>query len=103
LQGRHRRRRTGLTLVVENKVDAVEGWRQCDTLFERFSGARFVFLTPTGRAPQTATGAAAPAFSVVRYCDLRTILERALLDSVSDGPGRRVTEDYLRTLKKEFP
>ena len=93
----------GLKLVVENKVDADEGPRQCDTLFERFVGARHVFLTPNGRAPETATGAAAAAFRTVSYRDLRKILQRSLLNRPSDGPGRHVAEDYLRTLKREFP
>jgi hypothetical protein len=37
------------TLIVEAKVDAGEGWQQCDRLYERFSmepGSQFVFLTP---------------------------------------------------------
>lgn len=92
------------TVIVENKVDAEESPRQCDVLFERFGGdpgARFVFLTPTGRRPATATGEAEAAFAAIGYRDIRSALEAALSE-VSVGSARHAAEDYLRTLRREF-
>lgn len=46
------------TLVIENKVDASEQPSQCDDLYENFKNEKaplFVFLTPDGRRPHTAT------------------------------------------------
>ena len=46
------------TLVIENKVDASEQPSQCDDLFENFKNEKaplFLFLTPDGRMPRTAT------------------------------------------------
>ncbi len=95
------------TIVIENKVDAEESPRQCDVLYERFIedvGARFIFLTPTGRAPHTASGEAADAFAAVGYADIRSALEEALTEtSVEDAPwGRHAALDYQRTLQREF-
>jgi len=98
----------GVTIIVENKVDAVEGERQCDILFECFGkdeGARFLFLTPSGTAPTTATGEAKDAFKSLGYAAVRTMLETVLREtqpSLDGGPGRSLAEDYLRTLKREF-
>lgn len=95
------------TIVVENKVDAEESPRQCDILYERFIdnvGARFVFLTPTGRAPTTATGDATDAFAAIGYGDVRVALNAALGAVRTTAPpwGRRAAEDYLRTLGRDF-
>jgi len=97
----------GVTIIVENKVDAVEGERQCDILFECFGkdeGARFLFLTPSGTAPTTATGEAEVAFKSLGYAAVRTMVETVLREtpSLGGGPGRSLAEDYLRTLKREF-
>ncbi len=46
------------TLVIENKVDASEQRGQCDDLYENFKNENaplFLFLTPDGRNPHTAT------------------------------------------------
>ena len=46
------------TLVIENKVDATEQPSQCDDLYANFKNEKapqFVFLTPDGRKPRTAT------------------------------------------------
>ncbi len=100
-----------LTLVVENKVDAPEGHRQCDAYFEAFKsdpGARFVFLTPEGRPPVSATGEAAKAFRSMSYRQLHDVLSRSLRAVDAPQPrsgiteGRRVVESYLRTLDREF-
>lgn len=97
-------RAPGLTLVIENKVDADEGDGQCDDYFNRYChepGARFVFLTPTGRRPWSATGPAAVAFAPLSY---RTVAEslRTLLRAGPTGTAVHVAQDYLNTLDKEF-
>lgn len=102
--------RTGcFTLVVESKIDAGEGERQCDRLYEAFveehEDVRFVFLTPSGRRPRTATGEASEAFRRVSYRQLRRCLKE-LIERSTDGEqsrGRASAENYLMTLEREFP
>ena len=51
-----------LTLIIENKVDAPEQPDQCDDLYENYKDEiepLFLFLTPDGRPPFTATTPAA--------------------------------------------
>jgi hypothetical protein len=97
-----------LTLVIENKVGAPESENQCNyyyRLFREEPGARFLFLSPTGTAPTSATDAALEAFKPVSYHDIRTCLAEVLHDTVDDPPGsaRDVAEHYLRTLEVDFP
>ena len=92
------------TIVVEVKVDAGEGPRQCDRLYDRFADnpdPRFIFLTPSGRAPLTATGDAAKAYASMSFADIRRVLEEVLADGTG-GDGARAAEDYLQTLREEF-
>ncbi|MCW5880829.1 MAG: PD-(D/E)XK nuclease family protein [Anaerolineae bacterium] len=97
-----------VTLIVENKVDAGEQERQCDRLYEHFGnepGAVFLYLTPDGRPPQTATGAARDAWTVLRYRDLATMLA-AILPQATTGElpaGLAAAHNYLATLRREFP
>ncbi|WP_437675740.1 PD-(D/E)XK nuclease family protein [Sorangium sp. So ce131] len=98
----------GLCLVIENKVDAGEQPRQCDRLFESFGrepGALFVFLSPSGRAPETATDSAQGAFHPMSYADIASMLRDALAHAPWKGAtvhGREVASNYLATLEKEF-
>jgi hypothetical protein len=92
------------TIIIEVKVGAGEGLRQCDRLYERFAdnpNPRFVFLTPSGRRPLTATGEAADAFVAMSFVDIRQVLD-AVLAQGSDGDGAGVAVDYVRTLREEF-
>lgn len=94
-------------IIIENKVDANESPRQCDILYERFARegiARFVFLTPSGRKPESASGEAAAAFASLGYRDVRDLLARALCSTpaAQSSRGRHIAEDYLRTLEREF-
>lgn len=101
--------RTGdFMVVIENKLDAVEGERQCDRLFEAFSkkeeDVRFVFLSPSGRVPKTATGEAAEVFRSAGYRDVRILLAD-ILERTADAKqsaGRQSALNYLSTLEKEF-
>ena len=94
------------TVVIEAKVDAMEGSDQCDRLYKDWRGnCRFVFLTPRGVRPQTATGAASSAFTKMSMFEVRSLLEEALRESgaVSPDPlGRAAVQTYLQTLRREF-
>jgi hypothetical protein len=97
----------GVTLIIENKVDAGEQERQCERLYEHFGadpGAVFVFLTPTGRAPRTATGPAREAWTTLSYKDLARLVEAALRSPTTsvNASGRSTAENYLMTLQREF-
>ena len=97
------------TLVIENKVDASEQPRQCDDLYENFKNEAaplFLFLTPTGRPPHTATTPRSQhAFKTLSWPEVRAMLEATLNESapataLADAPD--VVRNYLRTLKEQF-
>lgn len=95
------------TLLIENKVYSPERPSQCDDYFEAFGnspGPHFVFLTPDGHPPATATGAAKDAFHCLAYRNIRTDLASVLADTASSPAvgGRRAAEQYLLTLTTEF-
>ncbi|WP_437605061.1 PD-(D/E)XK nuclease family protein [Sorangium sp. So ce834] len=98
----------GLCLVIENKVDAREQPLRCDRLYDSFCrepGALFVFLSPSGRAPVTATGAAREAFTPMSYAELAGMLRDALASAPGKGTtahGREAASNYLATLEREF-
>ena len=97
------------TLIIENKVDAPEQDEQCDDLYENFKNELeplFLFLTPDGHRPSTATTPEAQrAFSTLSWPEVRAMLEAALNES---GPATAVADavdvvrNYLRTLKEQF-
>lgn len=90
-------------LVIEAKVDAEEAPRQCDDLFELFGdepGVSFVFLTPTGRRPSSATGPAAEAFLPLSFPQVRACLTDVI--DGAQGPGAHAVRDYLHTLDAHF-
>lgn len=92
------------TIIIEVKIDAGEGIRQCDRLYERFSdepGVRFLFLTPSGREPLTATGDAASAFVAMSFRRIRQLVEEALAEA-SGGAAAGVVANYLTTMRREF-
>lgn len=98
---------SALTLVIENKVDALETLGQCDIYFAAFGeepDARFVFLTPSGSRPQTATGDAAQAFRTLSYRAVKEDLQTVLAETAElpPAPARDVALQYLRTLEREF-
>ena len=94
--------------MVENKIDAIESQRQCDRIYEAFSdetGARFVFLTPRGSVPRTASGTAENEFKTLSYREIKKALARAL-EATPDqkrASGRSSAISYLHTLEREFP
>lgn len=98
----------GLCLVIENKIDAREQPKQCDRLYESFCcepGALFILLSPSGRAPVTATGGAREAFTPISYADIAALLRDALASAPGKGAtarGREAASNYLATLEREF-
>ena len=97
------------TLIIENKVDAAEQPCQCDDLYKNFKGEirpLFIFLTPDGSQPSTATASEAQrAFGTLSWPDVRAMLEATLNES---GPATALSDaadvviNYLRTLKEQF-
>lgn len=97
------------TLVIESKIDATEQPDQCDDLYTNFKNEHaplFLFLTPDGRKPRTATTPDAKyAFSAVSWPEVRAMIETALRDSRSAAGASGavdVVENYLRTLREQF-
>ena len=97
------------TLVIENKVDASEQPSQCDDLYQNFKNEKvpfFVFLTPNGRKPHTATTPCSQrAFKTLSWPQVRAMLEESLNESRSateDASATDVVKNYLRTLKEQF-
>ncbi len=94
------------TLLIENKVYSWERPKQCDDYFEAFGDSlapHFIFLTPDGRSPATATGPARDAFRCLSYRDIRTDLASVLAETASSSAiGRVAAEQYLLTLTREF-
>lgn len=100
-------RTSRFTLIIENKLDAVEGDAQCNRLHQAFcdgGDVRFVFLSPSGRRPRTATGEAAQAFVPLSYSVILKCLESVLKDTAGSPPtmGRASALNYMSTLNKEF-
>jgi hypothetical protein len=96
-------RTEGLTLVIENKVDADEGVEQCDRIVRQFGsepGAIFVFLAPTKRAPKTDTHC---RFVPLSYREIRDDLEWLAPTLNKSERGTATVYDYLETLRWEFP
>ena len=93
------------TLVIENKVDADESPEQCEDLYLNFRdepGALFLFLTPDGRAPTTAsTQRARTAFKAISWPQVRTLIEQIRACSDPDSKST-VLDNYLLTLNRVF-
>lgn len=97
------------TLIIENKVDASEQPAQCDDLYENFKNEiapLFLFLTPHGSQPFTATTPEARrAFTTLSWPEVRSMLEAALNESrpaTASADAVDVVRNYLRTLKEQF-
>lgn len=95
----------GMAIVIENKLDAGEQADQCDRLYWAWAGepheTRWVFVSPTGRSPVTATAPAArAAWRTISYGDIRTLLTAVLAENGSSAPGRATATQYLATLTR---
>lgn len=95
------------TLVIEVKVDAPEGGTQCERLFQDWvdeGDTRFLFLTKTGRSPQTAVSEqAAGAWTSIAWAavlsDLRAV--EGLIPPAAASRAGAVVE-YRRTLESLY-
>ena len=95
------------TLVIENKVDALEGDDQCEYYFRAFAdevNPHFIFLTPDGRAPTSVSEEAAEAYESLSYLDIAEFLEASLAARATDrqAEARSVAIDYLETLGRDL-
>ena len=97
------------TLVIENKIDAPEQDHQCDDLYENFkseNGPLFLFLTPDGRRPNTATAPGTQrAFKTLSWPEFGAMIKAALNESRPAAgfvSGVDVVRSYLQTLKEQF-
>lgn len=96
----------GITVVIENKLDAGEQPDQCERLYWAFAGGagevRYVFLTPSGRSPTTAPSqATSDAWEALGYRDVRAVVEAAIAGArPSSAAGRATALQYLETLAR---
>lgn len=94
----------GLTIVIENKLDAGEQPDQCERLYWAWRSepgdTRWVFLSPTGRAPVTTSSEEARrAWLTLSYAEVHDLVERALAQGANaNAPGRPTVTQYLSTL-----
>lgn len=97
-----------VTIVIENKVDAGEGIDQCERLYWSWADqpieTRWLFLSPTGRPPVTATSAEAlAAWRTISYGEIRELLRSALAsypETEDSATARAAAHQYLATLAK---
>jgi PD-(D/E)XK nuclease superfamily len=93
-----------LVVIIENKLDAGEQSDQCERLYWPWAedpvDTRWVFLTPSGREPVTATSAAAKGvWRSMSYRQVRNALEAAVGVSPDlRSVGRATAQQYLATL-----
>ncbi|MFN8630054.1 MAG: PD-(D/E)XK nuclease family protein [Chloroflexota bacterium] len=96
----------GLTVVIENKLDAGEQPDQCERLYWAFVDdavdTRWVFLTPSGRNPGTTRSEPArTAWRAVGYRKVREVVESSLASArESTATGRLTAIQYLETLAR---
>ena len=94
-----------VVLVIENKLDAGEQPDQCERQYWAWAqdsiDTRFIFLTPRGRSPTTATSTVAKdAWQALSYGQVRRALDRAVAGAADGGSdiGRAAAAQYLATL-----
>lgn len=97
-----------LHIVIEVKIDARERERQCEDLFADHSGkegAKFIFLTPNGKKPTSASEEIIAEYSTISLKKIREFLAGLLteIEQKDERPtGYASAKTYLQTLKKEF-
>jgi hypothetical protein len=97
-------RGTDWTLVIEVKVDAIEGPRQAERLHHYWQdepGVHFIFLTRSGRPPRTAADSL-PAWTPLSWADLTRTLVSLCDDIPTAALGRPAAVQYLKTLQHLF-
>jgi hypothetical protein len=97
-----------VVFVIENKLDAGEQEKQCERLYWSWAGeptdVRWLFLTPNGRPPVTATSdQARAAWRTLSYIKVRRALMSVLDASTGSAleTGRASARQYLATLASQ--
>ncbi len=96
------------TLVIEIKVDAIEQPSQCEDLYRNYGRETcplFVFLTPSGRAPETAVSLQARrAFKAVSWPTILRIVESTYRTGASSASATASdnVRSYMLTLREQF-
>jgi hypothetical protein len=86
-------------VVIENKVDALEGDRQCWRLATDHPNAAMVFLTRAGYVPVTA-GETLDRWKTLSWRDVASILTTATTSTA--GPARHIAVEYATELRRLF-
>jgi hypothetical protein len=86
-------------IVIENKLDAVEGCCQCLRLADDYPGHHLVFLTPSGRRPISA-GDSVERWTVISWKTVTRVVGQLLLQA--SGAGVHVVEEYHNALRRIF-
>lgn len=92
------------TLVIEVKVDAIEGPRQAERLHHHWQdepGVHFLFLTRAGQPPKTAAESL-PYWTPLSWSNLTRTLLALAEDIPSTAVGRPAVDQYLKTLQHLF-
>lgn len=91
------------TLIIEVKVDAIEGTDQAQRLFDDWvddDDVRFIFLTRHGLGPRTADSETASRWAPLAWRSVLGML--AALTPDEKAPAQVASSEYLRTLKATF-
>ena len=87
------------TVVIENKIDAIEQPNQCARLSYDHPDATWVFLTPKGVGPTSAAPDQRNLWKLLSWPQVAEMLNEALAGGNQSAPGRTVAEQYLGTLR----
>lgn len=92
------------TLIMELKIDAAESETQCQRLFDDWRtepGARWVFVTLSGRTPTTTTTVqAARAWQSLPWSRFLDVLDEAVRATGGTAPEVPAVAEYRRTLQR---
>lgn len=89
------------SLVVENKVDAIEGPDQCWRIARDHPDAILAFLSPAGRSPMSA-GDSHQRWNLLSWVTVRRILEAVVEGDRPEAKGAHLIDDYVTTLRRQF-
>lgn len=92
------------TLIMELKIDAAESETQCQRLFDDWRtepGARWLFVTLSGRTPTTTTTArAARMWQSLSWSRVLDVLDEAMMATDGSAPEVPAVAEYRRTLQR---
>lgn len=91
------------TVVIENKVDAVESDGQCQQYLDDFGEdpeVSFVFLSPSGRKPISVDPEQSDRYACISYQQILEILDEASPPGSQEEHSAVI--EYRKTLKREF-